>query len=238
MVSCSVSRGSWQSFNSVSVLRHAVQGRGEHPPAVNKVHLSTMTSEVLLDNFEGRQFNSPNDVVLYCDGSIWFTGDWEGCVWCGFVRVTSQTGVCYQHSPGLGSHSVQAAVPCSYTRPPQHTRVFPFAQENVLAPGIAQHKHQSQAHTLSAAASHAHCDTSVMACCLSRLPPDPPYGHAQNFRPAPELGQRVYAFHPSTGAVSVVAEGFVMPNGIAFAPDFKTLYVSDTGKENVSTGRD
>lgn len=92
--------------------------------------------------------------------------------------------------------------------------------------------------THCAAATHANCEMSLLACCLTRLPPDPPYGHAQNFRPAPELGRRVYAFHPSTGAVSVVAEGFVMPNGIAFAPDFKTLYVTDTGKENVSTGRD
>jgi gluconolactonase len=27
----------------------------------------------LLDNFHGLQFNSPNDVVLHTDGSIWFT---------------------------------------------------------------------------------------------------------------------------------------------------------------------
>lgn len=56
-----------------------------------------MTSEVLLDSFEGQQLNSPNDVVLYCDGSIWFTGDWEGCVWLGFA-LTSRLGVtwvCY-----------------------------------------------------------------------------------------------------------------------------------------------
>lgn len=34
-----------------------------------------MSSEVLLDRYQGRQFNSPNDVVLYCDGSIWLTGE-------------------------------------------------------------------------------------------------------------------------------------------------------------------
>jgi sugar lactone lactonase YvrE len=34
-----------------------------------------MSSEVLLDSFEGHQFNSPNDVVFYKDGSIWFTGE-------------------------------------------------------------------------------------------------------------------------------------------------------------------
>jgi sugar lactone lactonase YvrE len=52
-----------------------MQGRGKHPPAVNRVNLSSMSSEVLLDSYQGKQFNSPNDVVLYCDGSIWFTGE-------------------------------------------------------------------------------------------------------------------------------------------------------------------
>jgi hypothetical protein len=64
------------------------------------------------------------------------------------------------------------------------------------------------------AASHTHWqNTLLLSCHLPLLPPltDPPYGHAQNFRPEPELGRRVYAFHPSTGAVSVVAENFVMP---------------------------
>jgi gluconolactonase len=31
------------------------------------------TVSVLADNFEGRKFNSPNDVVERSDGSIWFT---------------------------------------------------------------------------------------------------------------------------------------------------------------------
>jgi gluconolactonase len=35
-----------------------------HPP---------YTTRPLLDNFHGLQFNSPNDVVLHTDGSIWFT---------------------------------------------------------------------------------------------------------------------------------------------------------------------
>ena len=68
---------------------------------------------------------------------------------------------------------------------------------------------------------------------------DPPYGHAQKFRPAPEQGSvlppsRVYAFNPATSAVSVVAEDFAMCNGVAFSPDFKTVYVTDTGDESVS----
>jgi gluconolactonase len=63
---------------------------------------------------------------------------------------------------------------------------------------------------------------------------DPPYGYKQHFRPPPEMSSRVYAFNPATGAVSVLAEDFAMCNGLAFSPDFKTLYVTDTGEESVS----
>jgi gluconolactonase len=48
------------------------------------------------------------------------------------------------------------------------------------------------------------------------------------------MGARVYAFNPDSGAVCVVADNFVMPNGIAFSPDFGTLYVTDTGDKDVS----
>eukprot|EP00882_Tetradesmus_deserticola_P001763 GHRQ01001895.1.p1 GENE.GHRQ01001895.1~~GHRQ01001895.1.p1 ORF type:complete len:364 (+),score=130.99 GHRQ01001895.1:370-1461(+) len=125
----------WPGTDNSFVL--LTQGTCDQPPAVNRVNLSSMSSEVLLDSYQGRQFNSPNDVVLYCDGSIWFT--------------------------------------------------------------------------------------------------DPPYGYKQNFRPPPEMGSRVYAFNPATGAVSVLAEDFAMCNGIAFSPDFKTLYVTDTGEESENT---
>jgi gluconolactonase len=41
----------------------------------------------------------------------------------------------------------------------------------------------------------------------------------------------VYRFEPSTGVVQVVADGFVKINGLEFSPDYKTLYVSDTGAQ-------
>ncbi len=43
-----------------------------------------------------------------------------------------------------------------------------------------------------------------------------------------QRGRFVYRIDPS-GALGVVADGFDQPNGIAFAPDGRTLYVSDTG---------
>jgi gluconolactonase len=58
---------------------------------------------------------------------------------------------------------------------------------------------------------------------------DPAYGHLQGFRPPPALGDRVYRHDPATGDLAVMAEGFDKPNGLAFAPDERTLYVGDSG---------
>ncbi|KAG8685622.1 hypothetical protein FRC09_014636, partial [Ceratobasidium sp. 395] len=58
---------------------------------------------------------------------------------------------------------------------------------------------------------------------------DPPYGYYQGFKEYPRLPFQVYAFHPPTGTIRVVADGFQRPNGIAFSPDMRTCYISDTG---------
>jgi gluconolactonase len=58
---------------------------------------------------------------------------------------------------------------------------------------------------------------------------DPAYGHLQGFRPGPQLGDYVYRHDPATGATTVVADGFDKPNGLAFSPDERTLYVGDSG---------
>jgi gluconolactonase len=58
---------------------------------------------------------------------------------------------------------------------------------------------------------------------------DPSYGHLQGFRPRPEVGDYVYRHDPETGTTTVVADGFDKPNGIAFSPDERVLYVTDSG---------
>ncbi|HEV7370603.1 SMP-30/gluconolactonase/LRE family protein [Arenibaculum sp.] len=94
---------------------------------------------VLADRFEGKRFNSPNDVVVRSDGTIWFT--------------------------------------------------------------------------------------------------DPSYGIDSDYegvRADSEIGSRnVYCADPATGAVHLVADDFVQPNGIAFSPDERHLYVADTGATHV-----
>jgi gluconolactonase len=58
---------------------------------------------------------------------------------------------------------------------------------------------------------------------------DPSYGHLQGFRPEPQVGDHVYRFDPRSGRLSVVADSFDKPNGLAFSPDEQTLYVTDSG---------
>ena len=62
---------------------------------------------------------------------------------------------------------------------------------------------------------------------------DPAYGidtDLEGHQAAQEYGGCwVFRIDGKTGALSVVSEDFERPNGIAFSPDEKTLYVADTG---------
>ncbi|KAE8153128.1 hypothetical protein BDV25DRAFT_169481 [Aspergillus avenaceus] len=68
---------------------------------------------------------------------------------------------------------------------------------------------------------------------------DPIYAYMQGFRPKPQLPNQVYRFDPATKNIRVVADGLGRPNGIAFSPDEKIVYITDTsydtGKEKVPT---
>ncbi|KAG5803080.1 hypothetical protein H9Q74_012308 [Fusarium xylarioides] len=65
---------------------------------------------------------------------------------------------------------------------------------------------------------------------------DTMYGYWQYFRPEPGLQNQVYRFDPDTGALAVVADGFVAPNGLTFSPDGLHAYVTDTGISNALFG--
>lgn len=97
---------------------------------------------VIADTFDGKRFNSPNDVVVRTDGTIWFT--------------------------------------------------------------------------------------------------DPSYGISSDYEgdaAKPEQdGCHVYCADPTTGKVTRVASDFVRPNGLAFSPDEKTLYIADTGATHQKNG--
>ena len=62
---------------------------------------------------------------------------------------------------------------------------------------------------------------------------DPPYGILYDYeggRAEPEIGSNnVYRVDPASGAITAVATDFDKPNGLAFSPDEKYLYIADTG---------
>jgi gluconolactonase len=58
---------------------------------------------------------------------------------------------------------------------------------------------------------------------------DPSYGYLQGFRPEPQIGDYVYRYDPGSGRLSVAADCFDKPNGLAFSPDEQTLYITDSG---------
>jgi gluconolactonase len=108
------------------------QGTFAEPARVSRVDPATGAAETLVDGFGGLRLNSPNDVVVRSDGTIWFT--------------------------------------------------------------------------------------------------DPSYGHRQGFRPEPELSDGVYRYDPLSDRVRVAACLLDKPNGLAFSPDERTLYVGDNGR--------
>jgi gluconolactonase len=61
---------------------------------------------------------------------------------------------------------------------------------------------------------------------------DPPYGIAGNyegFKSESELPVAVYRVDGKTGQVFKATDDVTAPNGICFSPDYRTLYVADTG---------
>jgi gluconolactonase len=62
---------------------------------------------------------------------------------------------------------------------------------------------------------------------------DPDYGILSDYEgyrsEREQKGCYVYRVDPKSGAVKVVVDDFVKPNGLAFSPDEKTLYIADSG---------
>jgi len=69
---------------------------------------------------------------------------------------------------------------------------------------------------------------------------DPSYGIDSDYEGNKSKGEQggsyVYRIDPKNGAVTVVANDFVQPNGIAFSPDEKELYIVDTGATHKKNG--
>ncbi|MDD2876075.1 MAG: SMP-30/gluconolactonase/LRE family protein [Acidiphilium sp.] len=69
---------------------------------------------------------------------------------------------------------------------------------------------------------------------------DPDYGIMSDYEghrgDSEQAARRVYRFDPASGALSAVAEDYERPNGIAFSPDERLLYIADTGVTHRENG--
>jgi len=69
---------------------------------------------------------------------------------------------------------------------------------------------------------------------------DPAYGIDSDYegnKAESEIGAcHVYRVDPANGKCVIVADDFVRPNGIAFSPDEKSLYIADTGASHAADG--
>lgn len=69
---------------------------------------------------------------------------------------------------------------------------------------------------------------------------DPTYGIDSDYEghrgESEQAGNYVYRIDPATGAPEAVAKDFVQPNGIAFSPDERVLYIVDTGRSHRPDG--
>jgi len=61
---------------------------------------------------------------------------------------------------------------------------------------------------------------------------DPTYGingDYEGFRATPEIKQAVYRVDPKSAQIEKVTDELDQPNGICFSPDYKKVYIADTG---------
>lgn len=69
---------------------------------------------------------------------------------------------------------------------------------------------------------------------------DPTYGidsdYEGNKSHREQAGNYVYRLDPATGALDIVADSFEQPNGIAFSPNERELYIVDTGRSHSADG--
>ncbi len=62
---------------------------------------------------------------------------------------------------------------------------------------------------------------------------DPPYGilgNYEGFKATKELKEAVYRVDPKTGEMTKLTDEMSGPNGICFSPDYKKVYIADTGR--------
>ncbi len=83
------------------------QGTRETPARISRMDLKTRSVDTVVDRWRGLQFNSPNDVIVKSDRTVWFTDPNYGEVQ-GFKDAPEVGTYVYRHDPTTGETAVVA----------------------------------------------------------------------------------------------------------------------------------
>lgn len=83
------------------------QGTRETPARISRIDLETGAVETVVDQWRGLKFNSPNDVVVKSDRTVWFTDPNYGAIQ-GFKGAPEIGAFVYRHDPSTGETAVVA----------------------------------------------------------------------------------------------------------------------------------
>lgn len=83
------------------------QGYKETPARISAMDLKTRSITTVVDQWRGLRFNSPNDVVVKRDCTVWFTDPNYGALQ-GFKGAPELGAYVYRHDPATGETSVVA----------------------------------------------------------------------------------------------------------------------------------
>lgn len=83
------------------------QGTRATPARISRMELATGQVETVVDEWRGLRFNSPNDVVVKSDGTVWFTDPSYGALQ-GFKDAPQVGDYVYRYDPASGMTSVVA----------------------------------------------------------------------------------------------------------------------------------
>ena len=171
------------------------------------------------------------DQCLWAEGPVWF-GDTNSLVWSDIPNNRM-----LQFVPGLGVTTFRS--PSSFVNGNTRDRQGRLVSCSHGARAVLRTEHDGTITTLvdRYLGKRLNSPNDVVVKSDGTIWfTDPPYGIISDYEgyksDQEQDGCYVYRFDPADGSLSVVADDFAKPNGLAFSNDESVLYIADTGRSH------